>query len=38
MDENNQGLSALHVAACKGQAEVAKILIQGGGDVNAQDM
>ena len=38
MDVNNDGLSPIHIAACKGQTEVAKRLIKAGCSVNAQDM
>lgn len=31
-------LSAMHIAACKGHTEIAKLLIKAGCNVNAQDM
>ncbi len=37
MDTNNDGLSAIHIVACRGQTEVAKVLIDAGCNVNAQD-
>ena len=37
-DEHNDGLSSLHMAACKGHVEVTKLLIKAGCDVNATDM
>ena len=38
MDVNNDGLSPIHIAACKGQTEVATRLIAAGCSVNAQDL
>ena len=37
MDENDDGLSALHIVACKGQEEAAKVLMDAGANVNAKD-
>ena len=37
MDENDDGLSALHIVACKGQEEAANVLMDAGANVNAKD-
>ena len=38
MDVNKDGLSAIHIAALKGETNIVQKLINAGCDVNAQDM
>ena len=38
VDCNTDGLSALHIAACKGHTEIIRLLLESGANPSAKDM